>query len=192
MHDVTKGNFGLLIAYVLPGLTVMWGLSHLSSTIKGWLGAMPESAPTVGGFLYATIASVGLGVTVSTIRWLIVDSLHHRTGLPQPNWDFGRLQENLAAYEMLVEIHYRYHQFHANMLVAIVIAAVVRWTAVGFRVSEFVMVLAIGTLFILGSRDTLRKYYLRGESVLRPKSRSRSNVGRSNAQHTSGPVDGEE
>lgn len=192
MRDVTKSNFGLLIAYVIPGLTVMWGLSHVSPTIEGWLGSVPHAAPTVGGFLYTTIASVGLGVTVSTVRWLSIDSLHHKTGLPQPAWDFGRLQQNLAAYEMLVEIHYRYHQFHANMLVAIVIAAVFRWTAVGLRVSELVMVLAIGTLFFLGSRDTLRKYYVRGESVLRSTTRSRNDVGHPDVKRESELLDIEE
>jgi hypothetical protein len=37
MRDVTGQNFGLLIAYVLPGLTALWGVSFFSDTVRSWL-----------------------------------------------------------------------------------------------------------------------------------------------------------
>ena len=73
MRDVTNNNFGLLIAYVLPGLTALWGAAHFSPTLRFWLAASPSELPTVGGFLYVTLGSVAAGMTVSTVRWLIVD-----------------------------------------------------------------------------------------------------------------------
>lgn len=66
MREVTGQNFGLLIAYILPGFIVLWGLSHFSTTIAGWLGATADG-PTVGGFLYVTLASVGAGLAVGSV-----------------------------------------------------------------------------------------------------------------------------
>ena len=62
VKDVTTNNFGLLIAFVLPGFVLLWGMAPYSSTISEWLGQATSNAPTVGGFLYVTLASVGLGV----------------------------------------------------------------------------------------------------------------------------------
>lgn len=168
MRDVTSENFGLLIAYVLPGFILLWGIAPYSTTISGWLGQTTSDAPTVGGFLYVTLASVGLGQLVSTLRWLLIDSLHHRTGIHKPNWSFSQLRskDTVAGFDRFVEDHYRYYQFHANGLIAVTLAAVLQWTAIGFRFSDLVLLTLCDALLFLGSRDTLTKYYRRVESVL--------------------------
>ena len=66
MTDVSGRNFGLLIAYVLPGFVSLCGMAELSPNMKSWLvtGSMTNGvAPTVGGFLYLTLASVAAGLT---------------------------------------------------------------------------------------------------------------------------------
>ena len=113
MQDVSTKNFGLLIAYLIPGFATLWGVSYFSPVVRSWLGSTADSSPSVGGFLYVTLASVSAGLTVSTIRWLVIDSIHHHTGIQQPNWDFSRLGQTVAAYDVLKEIHYRYFQFYA-------------------------------------------------------------------------------
>lgn len=47
---------------------------------------------------------------------MFVDTIHHATGLRLPAWDFSL---RLQAYQLLVEFHYRYYQFFANMLIAL-------------------------------------------------------------------------
>jgi hypothetical protein len=89
VKDVTSENFGLLIAYVLPGFVLLWSLAPVLDHHRGWLGQANGDQPTVGGFLYVTLASVGLGQFVSTLRWLLMDSLHHATGIRQPHFDFS-------------------------------------------------------------------------------------------------------
>ena len=168
MRDVTTNNFGLLIAFVLPGFVLLWGIAPYSSTISGWLGQTTTDAPTVGGFLYVTLVSVGLGQLVSTLRWLLIDSIHHHTGIHKPNWSFSQLRskETVAAFDRFVEDHYRYYQFHANGLVAITLAMILRWHVVGFRLIDIVLVLLCDALLFVGSRDNLQRYYRRAESVL--------------------------
>ena len=168
MRDVTTNNFGLLIAFVLPGFILLWGMAPYSSTISGWLGQATSNAPTVGGFLYVTLASVGVGQLVSTLRWLLIDSLHHATGIEKPNWSFRQLRskETIAAFDRFIEDHYRYYQFHANGLVAGTLAMILRWNATGFRCCDLVLLIVCDTLLFLGSRDNLQRYYRRAESVM--------------------------
>ena len=64
MGDLTEKNFGLVIAYLLPGFVTLWGLSHFSPTIQTWLTSSQSGAPSVSGFLYVTLVSLALGLTV--------------------------------------------------------------------------------------------------------------------------------
>ena len=162
MKELTASNFGLLVAYLLPGFVGVLGIAVYSETIRTWLASGNGSGPTVGGFLYLTLASLTAGLVISTIRWAVVDQVHHATGVHPPAWDFRRLQERLGAFELLVESHYRYYQFYANMFVAVAIAYVVWRIQEGRRSVEFDLgVLVLECVLFLGSRDTLSKYYRR-------------------------------
>ena len=168
LRPVTENNFGVLIANIVPGFAALWSLSLLSESVDLWLGQSPLDSPTVGGFLYVTIASVAMGMTVSAVRWLVIDRIHQRTGIPEPRWDFSRLQQNLSGYKLLVEIHYHYYQFHANMCVSVVFILAARrltsgWTVIGV---EDIALLILFSVYFVTSRDNLRKYYSRAAMLL--------------------------
>ena len=57
VNDLNSGNFGLLISYVLPGMTVLWALSYLSPAVGAWLTDTAAAGPTIGGFLNVTLAA---------------------------------------------------------------------------------------------------------------------------------------
>ena len=160
MKEVSTSNFGILISNLVPGFTALWGASYFSETVRVWLGSSPVNAPTVGGFLYVTIASVALGMTVGSVRWLVIDTIHHRTGIRQPEWDFSWLQENITAYRTLVEIHYDYYQFFANGFIALTFVYVARRFSLGFFSSPLawpdLAFLLVGTAYFVTSRDNLR------------------------------------
>jgi hypothetical protein len=110
-------------------------------------------------------------MTVSAVRWAVVDTLHARTGIPPPALDFSRLGQNIDAYRLLIDIHYRHYLFYSNMVVAVAVAYACHrlrladgWT-VGWADVAFV---AIEVVFSAASRDTLRKYYARCRQVLPP------------------------
>ena len=170
MQSVSNANFGPLIAYLVPGATVLGGVSQFSPLLQGWFATGICVAPTIGGFLYVTVASIATGMTVSAVRWAILDTLHARTGLTLPTLDFSRLGANVQAFGLLIEIHYEHYLFYGNMFVATVIAYGCYRTRVGsvwplgwpdavFAFLELV--------FFATSRDTLRKYYARGQQLLR-------------------------
>ncbi len=169
MKEVSSKNFGVLIAYLVPGFTTLWGASFLSETIHLWLTGPSSDGPTVGGFLYVTLAAVAAGLTVSTIRWVVIDTLHHHTGIRRPQWDFARMQQHFDAYDRLEHNHYIYYQAYANMVIAMTVV----WGS--WRISGrflqppggtdvgFVLLIAI---FFAGSRDTFRKFYVRVSNLL--------------------------
>lgn len=170
MVEVSTKNFGILIAYLLPGFVTLWGISFFSETVRSWLGASTLNAPTVGGFLYVTLGSVAAGLVISIIRWAMVDGIHHETGIPEPVWKFTQFEQKMAAFEGLVENHYRYYQFNANMLVALAFTytAWLMSRGVGFYRAGWMnlVFIALEIVFWIGSRDTLRKYYQRTADVL--------------------------
>jgi hypothetical protein len=146
---------------------------------------------------------VAAGLTVSAVRWMVIDRLHHMTGIPYPDWDFSRLQKSISAFSTLIEIHYRHYQFYANMLVAVVFLYCCRRTALGFWTAPFgwtdAAFLALAVIFYVTSRDTLRKYYDRGRALLseRPSppklksvvARQSADAGHENTAHKMLPKD---
>ena len=169
VHGVTKDSFGPLIAYLVPGATALVGLSQFSQTLRSWYAPTAVDAPTIGGFLYLTVASVAMGMTVSAIRWAIVDHVHAHTGLTPPELDFSKLTRNVTAFSLLIEIHYQHYQFYTNMFVATAIAYgchrisigslwPTSWIDLGFVILE--------VIFFCTSRDTLSKYHVRSRQLL--------------------------
>jgi hypothetical protein len=170
MHSVTNDNFGPLIAYLVPGATVLLGFSQFSATLQAWFAATPTDAPTIGGFLYLTVASIAAGMTVNAVRWALLDTIHSWTGLPLPQLDFSRLGQNVAAFGLLIDIHYKHYQFHGSMFIALAIAYVCYRVKLGtFLVfSGFdAAFLPLEIIFFAMSRDTLKRYYRRSEQLLR-------------------------
>ena len=145
------------------------GFSLFSPSPAAWFAATPENAPTISGFLYLTVTSLAAGMTITAIRWAIVDQLHAITGLRPPKLDFSRLATRVDAFNLLIEIHYRHYQFYSNAWTATAIAYICHRIHLGtlWHVDlidpGFVLLEAI---FFMTSRDTLRRYYQRTEQLL--------------------------
>lgn len=170
MTDLTTNNFGLLVAYLIPGFVIVSALSDRSPLVDSWLGGSVADSPTVGGFLFITLAAVAAGMVASIIRWLVIDSLHHFTGIRPPNWDFTQLPRGLSAFEGAVDNHYRYYQAYSNLLIALVAALFLHPNFPGTfgltPFSAFSIISVFIVLLFIASRDALRKYYQRTDAIL--------------------------
>lgn len=168
-QEISDTTFGIFIAYLLPGLTALYGLP-IGANGQLWWTVAADSQVTFPQLALILVTALATGLTVSTVRWLVIDTVHHRTGLRPAVWDFGRLGENVAAFEFLNQIHYRYHKFYANMVVALVWAYAAGGYALGWRGFAY---WALAILFFLGSRDALGRYYDRvGRLLAAPASDS--------------------
>jgi len=169
MTDISSSNFGLLIAYALPGFIVIWGLEGSWTALAGCSEGVCELVPSLVGFLNSTVAAIAAGLTVSAVRFVIIDGIHERTGLPRPRPNGRVLQENLAAVNLLIDQHYRYYQFHANMIVAGLIAYGVHvYTSGSVSLIPDSFILALLAIFWIAGRDTLRKYYANLDPIFTP------------------------
>lgn len=172
MEDGLHRNFGLVIAYLLPGLILLNGVGDLWPSFSPWLSSNPEAMSSVGGFLHLALASLAAGLVISAIRWAAIDSIHHVTGLSMPQMDFSELQEKLDAFQLAVEHYYRYYQFYSNTLVAVLVVGVVsHWQAGAWKLATYGIVFGLEAVLFFASRDSLGRYYSRTKVLLGAKKR---------------------
>lgn len=170
MKEVSQKNFGLVIAYVVPGLIGLWAISYFSDTVKAWLTSTDGTAPTVAGFLYVTLGSLACGLTIGAIRSVTIDPIHHLTGLRKPSLDFSDFQAKFWAFNQIVEAHYRYYQFYSHMAIAMVFVAAARVVAQVDDAQDWrilVALCALGLVLGTSSRTALREYYHQAHQLLR-------------------------
>jgi hypothetical protein len=169
MKDVSDKNFGVIIAFWLPGSILLWGLSYSNADIATWLAKSSGETPSIGGFLYATIASLALGLIISAVRWLTIDTLL-RCVTHLPAIDFSKLKDKdiFVLFQGIVDNHYRYYQYYSNTLVAVALAFAAYVTyAADHRapLTVWIAVVVITIILLLASRDALRKYHDRAAAI---------------------------
>jgi hypothetical protein len=210
MKDITDKNFGPLIAFCLPGFILLLVLSYSFPEVKDWLAiSASKDGASIGGFLYATLASLSLGLLLSGIRWATVDQFLEREfwifGEPLPEIAFTELdsKDKFAAFLGVVENHYRYYQYYSNSLVAVELGGLFYLWKVGKASAiQWTLVLALILISILyaASRDCFRKFRIRGAAVTtrragndeRVETRTRENREEGEKGQERGEEDGEE
>jgi hypothetical protein len=120
--DTLDRYFGLSIAYLIPGLIALYGISYQVPELRTWFGVVAESETTLAGFLFAMVASVGVGVMLSAVRSFLLEDV---TGWARPRTgvDWSKRKEVESAYQALLNDHYTYYKCYGNTAVAIVVFA---------------------------------------------------------------------
>jgi hypothetical protein len=166
--ETSNRQFGLVVAYVLPGFIALGGFALFVPDVAAWLRVV-EGTSGIAASVYTLLAATALGMIVSCFRWLLIDHALALTGLNAPVWTLDGLQDRLAALDYFVEYHYRYYQFYANTLIAAVWTYLLhRWLATSSLLGPWTdlgVVILCAVLFA-GARDALQKYYIRTGSLL--------------------------
>lgn len=105
-------QFGLIIAFLLPGFMALAGLAPVVPAVGGWLDVNQTcgfAAP-----VYALLAATGAGMIVSCFRWFLLDPALSLTGVAAPSFNARALNESPTAFNYVVESHYRYYQFYSR------------------------------------------------------------------------------
>lgn len=125
MQKFITDKFGYTIAFLLPGFLVIWAVSYYSSTITSWLNNTRDITSNIGNIVYIILASLSAGIIISAIRWIIYDRILFRK-IDIKELDYSKLQANLDAYRYIIEGHYQFYQFYANMSVSILVCSILR------------------------------------------------------------------
>src|SRR5262245_21744302 len=89
-EDLFSKSFDHLLAFVLPGMVFLWGYSYVDPTGLGaWFREAAKAESSVGGFLFLSLAPLGLVVFVSGVRAILFESWLSLFPKPAP---FRRLE----------------------------------------------------------------------------------------------------
>jgi hypothetical protein len=187
--ESSSKQFGLMVAYLLPGFIVLTGIARFAPLVAAWLQPLNQAQASLGAPVYAVLAATTIGMIVSCFRWLIIDHIHHWTGVTPPVWDDSRLSERVGAFNYLVDNHYRYYQFYANILIAVAIAYLANRAALTsplLGVGTDLGFLIVCAALFAGSRDALSKYYLRTNRLIGQTGKKGSAAMTNGNQHDTG------
>ena len=114
--DVTSTTFGLLIAYLLPGLAAFYAFSFWSDRVATWFGLIFSGQASGSLLVMVILGAILIGVQLSVARDLLFLCVICRDCRFDPLKLRTISQEGkFAAYRMLVDELYRYHQFWGAM-----------------------------------------------------------------------------
>jgi hypothetical protein len=180
--DSFSKSFGLSIAFLIPGAVGLYAASFFVPVIRDWFSVNTDGA-LVGGFLFVILGSAGMGVFISGLRWLALESEYglKRTRysfVPEPprGLDQARRKDNTceAAYQDLLFRHYQFYQFYANMPFALALAyiawAVSSPDATAYRlVVLFIVMAASDLVMFLSGKHAIVRYAEKLNDLLSPR-----------------------
>lgn len=161
-------NFGPVIAFILPGFVVLWGLSHHFATVASWI-APAGSASSISGFLLAILCALGLGLVINGVRSLTLGKL-----LPAPkdiNWKGLTANESThKAMVLVVENCWHYHLFYGNVFFAFPAALALYFNSptpqIDCDARILIGMVAVEIVLLCNARQNGKDYYRILKSIL--------------------------
>ncbi|MDX1930565.1 MAG: hypothetical protein SFV81_28840 [Pirellulaceae bacterium] len=120
-----------------------------------------------GALLLLLIAATATGIILSAVRWLILDHLHHATGIQAPALDFRNLERKQASFMLVVENNYRFYLFYGNTLMGMLLLGLTAFSKdAQLTRLDGVRWLALSVVLYFASRDSLSRYYTRARLIM--------------------------
>lgn len=131
MKDVTTTSFGLIIAYVLPGMVGLYSLTFWSDTLRQVSNTFLNAKSDLGLSLMVLAGAVVVGLQLNVLRFLFYERVLCRTKRIKPETFKALLTHspNLSAFTTVIEENFRYHQFFGSMtlLLPVLYAGLLRY-----------------------------------------------------------------
>ena len=132
--NVALGDFDDLVAFVLPGMVPLLGLSIFSPTVQKWFGNAQHRSTTLAGALLLIVTALGAGIVLDALRVQTVDRIQYLTGVEEVEFDSSAFNEaKLATFEKVIENYYVYSRFYGNLFVAVALAYAMRRRTLVFQ-----------------------------------------------------------
>lgn len=164
MNSIGALDFGMVIAYLLPGFLAFFGLRYVSPAINQLISLSLAKDSGIGVELSIGLFALFAGVVVSALRGSLLDLIQIRTGVKKPPFDVSKLKDPsvLKAYEASISNTYRFAQFYGNAFISLSFLAAMRawgtWTVGASKPVSVIIVLSLIVLFV-AHRQQLRQTY---------------------------------
>jgi hypothetical protein len=169
MSQTSNWQFGLIVAYILPGFIALAGTAPLLPAVATWLRPVAQGDLGLGPPVYALLTATAVGLFLSCFRWLSIDQIHCWTGVRRPAWDDRQLANALGGFDYLVQNHFRYYEFCGNTLLAVLWGyGLNRWmgTLPFLGAGTDLGMSIVSAVLFTASRDALARYYTRTGRLL--------------------------
>jgi hypothetical protein len=165
-------DFGIIIAFFLPGFVAIFALSYLSPRVSGIMSALLSKDQSFGASFITVAIALAAGMIISGIRAFVLDSLHQKTWKSMPDLDYSKLtdKDKLAVFNEAINNTYRFYQFYGNMFVALAFLTWVRYAVadVSIRCEKTLFACTLFALvgLLFQSRNTFRDTYEIADQIL--------------------------
>jgi hypothetical protein len=172
-------DFGILIAFILPGSVAVYGLQYVSPRISALWRALESGQLVIGPLILLAVATLAAGLIVSALRVVVLEPIFHFTGVRPEKLNYQKLTESdhLELFKQMIKNVYRYEQFYGNMLLALLFCTFLRYLVGGAPIwrttADLMIFLAIVgsliTLFLAGRKSLTDVYRYMSERKLRTR-----------------------
>jgi len=116
MKDITTRSFGLLIAYLLPGIACFCYMSLWLRPFQDLLKNFMKSTSDIGSFLFVVLVALLLGLILNAFRWFIYEKIFLKGHSLSSDYFVTISKENrLMSIHTAIDENFRYHQFYGNL-----------------------------------------------------------------------------
>ncbi len=84
MPKISSSQFGLIVAFLIPGFIGLTGVAPLMPIVGEWLRPVNLGNYGIGPTVCALMAATAVGMILSCVRWLVVDHLLEWSGIRTP------------------------------------------------------------------------------------------------------------
>ena len=160
-------EFRLIIAYLIPGIVLLYATTFYSSATKTLLfgqNGIPESAAVVPIILLA----IGAGIAANAITWAIVRPIIEFTSTKRPELNYANLTaSDMQAFQVINDENYRYYQSYSNLFTSgITLIASYALSSTSLNITLIIVSLILLLILFLASRDSLKRAYNGMESLV--------------------------
>jgi len=129
MRDITTTLFGLFIAYLVPGVSGLYGLRYFSTAIQNLFDTFFSVKTNVGLFFWAIIVALIVGLIVNSLRLLIFEKWRCKSErlTEEDIAEIDKQETKLKAFQVVIDENFRYHQCYGNLFLTLPIC-IVGWT----------------------------------------------------------------
>lgn len=162
--DALGTSFGLAIAYLLPGMSGLYGFTFWFPGMRKSFVSFQTSASNVGVFLLVLMLGLTVGLILNSVRWAIFEAWRPDQLKTEELATLTLDRQRLAAYRARLEDDFRFHQFNGNSVLAMLIlySGSLKTSWVNMKVTQIleqsVLVVVLGLVFVFAALDRYKRF----------------------------------